>query len=158
MAEYFACWLKIPEECQEQLEQIVSDYDDFDWMLVGANPRIIEYIFNEVKWGELDFLDQLHEQGIPFDFSNDHSEDSRHISCRFTSDGEMILQDYFESDTRIEGNDFIRTIDLCTSPEEKLKFLNEQYMKLSNLLTLLPWDNQVEYGKLYRTRKLIEPS
>ena len=158
MAEYFACWLKIPEECQEQLEQIVSDYDNFDYMLVSTNPRIIEYIFNEVKWGELDFLDDLHEQGIPFDFSNDDSDDRRFIKCRFTPDGEMILEDYLESDTKIEAQDFIFAFESCKSSQDKVDLMNAYYMKLTNLINPLPWDNQVEYGKLYRTRKLIEPS
>ena len=158
MADYLCCWLKIPEECQQEFEKIVPDDHSKEHYLVDNNPRLIEYIFSEVKWGELDFLDDLHEIGIPFDFSNDNSEDARHIICRFTSDGEMILQDYLESDSKIEGSYLISSIDSCNSPEEKLQFINEQYIKFSNLLTPLPWDNQIEYGKLYRTRQLIDPS
>ena len=158
MAEYLTCWLKVPEEYKNIVEDMIPNEETYDSFVYKTEPRLFEFTFPEIKWGELDFLDQLHEQGIPFDFSNDDSEDSRHISCRFTSDGEIILQDYLESESKIQGSYFIRTIDLCNSPEEKLKFLNEQYMKLSNLLIQLPWDNQIEYGKLYRTRKLIEPS
>ena len=158
MAEYFACWLKIPEEFQEQIEQIVSEKYNYDVYLVETKPRILEYLFDEIKWGELSFLDDLHEMGIPFNFSNDDSDDCRFIKCRFTPDGEMILQDYLESDTKIDADTFIDEIDKCKTPEQKLDYINRLYISCSNILNHLPWDNQIEYGKLYRTRKLIEPS
>ena len=163
MAKYYTCWLHVPEECRKQLEQIVSkkyDYASDNAYLVNTEPRIFGYIFDEVKWRELDFLDDLHELGIPFNFSNDDNDPylKRIIKCRFTPDGERILQDYLHSEAKIDAECFIASIDECKTPEEKLNYINQQYMHFSNLLTSLPWDNQVEYGKLYRTRKLIEPS
>ena len=160
MADYDTCWLKIPEECKEQVEQIVSLNYQYNCYLVHNNLRISEYTFVEVKRGELDFLDDLHEQGIPFNFHNDNSDpdDRRFVRCRFTSDGEMILQDYFESETKISAEAFLYEIDKCTSPDEKLVYINKQYIRFSNLLISLPWNNQVEYGKIYRMRRLVEPS
>lgn len=138
---------------KEHGEQVGDIYDDMpDRSLDGAS-AIFE--FNEVNYGELEHLDQLQTLGIAYD---SHWEDGGEYtagtqSCRFNEAGEAIVKSIYD--------DEIGTIDLGPvsdaadiSLDEVIKVINAR----KDVLHVLPWDNQVEYGKRYLARKLIEPN
>jgi hypothetical protein len=127
------------------------DYESQDEYPNGE--QFIEFQFSEINHGTLDFLDKLQEAGIAFDSS--WSQGSEYgpgtTFCRFTAEGQVIKFDRYESEINPGMVGLMRLID---NPEA----LREAILQHHRETTPLPWDNQEEYGKLYRTKQLINPS
>lgn len=125
------------------------DYETCDEYFNGE--EFIEFQFDEINHGTLDFLDKLQEAGIAFDSS--WSQGSEYgpgtTFCRFTSEGEVIRFDRYESEINPGMAGLMRLID---DP----KALREAILDHHKATTPLPWDNQKEYGKLYRVKQLIK--
>lgn len=156
MAEYFTCQVEILNDSVKQFEDLIPNkYSDF---YTDTFEDFVIYYFEEVKWGELDFLDSVIDNGIPFTFYADQLDnDFRNIHVRFTEGGSCILQDNLKSDLMLDV-EYIVSMTLNTSDEEKLTFLNSVLNEYKDKVITLPWDNQIEYGKLYMARKLIDPT
>lgn len=110
------------------------------------------FCFYEVNYGDLQFLDQLMEAGIPFDSDWDAGSEygAGCETCRFTHDGEAIRKSF--------SNDYMnpdlgKLMALLDKPEETKAFILDHY----NNVTSMPWDDQVENAKVYRLRRLITP-
>ena len=112
--------------------------------------KFMEFQFDEINHGTLDFLGKLQEAGIAFDSSwNPGSEYGAGTTfCRFTADGQVIKFDRFDSEAHPDLSCLMKRID---DP----KALREYILEHHNHGTPRPWDNQEEYGKLYRARQLI---
>jgi hypothetical protein len=114
--------------------------------------RFIEFEFNEINHGTLDFLDKLQEAGIAFDSS--WAQGSEYgpgtTFCRFTAEGTVVRFDRYDSEAHPDLSCLMERID---NPVELREFI----LKHHESVTPLPWDNQEEYGKLYRTKQLINP-
>jgi hypothetical protein len=112
--------------------------------------KFIEFEFNEINYGTLDFLEDLQRAGIAFD-SNWSSGDEYGpgtMFCRFTPEGNTICFDRYDSDINPDINCLMRLID---DPEALRKVILDHH----KATTPLPWDNQEEYGKLFRAKMLI---
>jgi hypothetical protein len=130
------------------------EFFDFDPSCEYLNgEQFIEFQFDEVNHGTLGFLDKLQEAGIAFDSS--WAQGSEYgpgtTFCRFTADGQVINFDRYDSEAHPDLSCLMKRID---DPKALREFILEHY----NNVTPLPWDNQEDYGKLYRTRQLINPS
>jgi hypothetical protein len=114
--------------------------------------QFIEFQFDEINHGTLDFLPKLREAGIAFDSSwaagSEYGPGT--TFCRFTPDGEVIQFDRYDSELNPDMNCLMRLID---NPVALRNAILEHHKET----TPLPWDNQEEYGKLYRTKQLINP-
>jgi hypothetical protein len=115
--------------------------------------QFIEFEFTEINNGTLDFLDELQEAGIAYDssWSPGHEYGAGTTFCRFTADGQAIKFDRYDSEAHPDLSCLMTRID---DPKALREFILEHH----NNVTPLPWDNQEEYGKLYRTKQLINPS
>jgi len=112
--------------------------------------KFMEFQFDEINQGTLDFLDKLQEAGIAFDSSwaSGNEYEAGTTFCRFTADGQVIKFDRYDSEAHPDLSCLMKRID---DP----KALREYILEHHNKVTPLPWDNQEEYGKLYRARQLI---
>ena len=109
------------------------------------------FTFDEVNYGNLDFLDELEEAGIPFDSrwesGDEYGPGCR--TCRFNASGEPCRTEVSDEDRNPDLNTLLAKID--NHPELKQYILDH-----AKMVTPLPWENQVEYSKLYRAKKLID--
>lgn len=108
------------------------------------------FSFDEVNYGNLPWLDTLIETGIAYDSEWGHGAEysSGMEFCRFTADGELQRNSFDDSSKNPNLDTLIGLID---KPKELRKYILEYKDKIIPL----PWDNQEEYGKLYRMRQLI---
>ena len=113
-----------------------------------ANRTIYE--FSCVNQGTLPFLDQLETFGIAFDseWSEGNGYTGGCLSCRFTSEGEVILKTIYTGDDAVP---LFSLLPIINDHAAMVRII-EVYEKH---IEVLPWDNQDDYGKIYRTKKLI---
>jgi hypothetical protein len=120
----------------------------------GASSADTLYLFgfDEVNYGDLKCLPQLQAAGIAFDSSwergSGYSPGTK--SCRFTPEGECIIKEIYDGDQDPEMHELLKRINDYTQLKEYILNHREAH-------TVLPWDNQIEYGKIYRTLQLITP-
>ena len=121
---------------------------------------VIRFTIDEVNYGDLPFLEELQKLGIAFhqywESGSEYTAGER--SLRFTEEGVAIHRSFFQSDIADQVEDALAKYDPQLSDQE----LGAQFRLLCESIKAqtetLPWDYQVEYGKLYRTRQLIDPS
>lgn len=117
---------------------------------ITEGDELVSIYFDHVNYGHIDEQDKLTNSGIPYNYEwgngDDYEAGSKHI--RFTPEGELVHIEYYESEINppIE-----KLLELADQPEELAQYVR----KYSAENTPLPWDNQVEYGKIYRTRQLL---
>ena len=124
------------------------------------NEPVITYVggtcciaFNEVFYGELDGLAGLQKEGIPYNsyWQAGHGYSAGGEYVRFTTEGEMVKKTiYVEEETAIQIHKLLKVLDDHAA-------LKKVILDHQNFLTILPFDNQEEFGKRYRTKQLISP-
>ena len=109
--------------------------------------------FYEVNYGTLDFLDKLKAAGIAYESEWDHgSEYGPGVkSVRFTADGDVVEKEVYNSECSIDVHDLMALLD-------KPKKLKDLIKSTHQAVSVLPWENQEEYGKIYRAKQLINPT
>ena len=106
--------------------------------------------YHAVNNGCIEEQHELTKAGIPYNYEwgkgDYYTSGTKYI--RFTPEGELEHIEYCESDINppIE-----KLLELVPTPRELAEYV-QQY---SDELTPLPWDNQVEYGKRFRTLQLL---
>lgn len=125
---------------------------EFEVDHMSSDGGLSHFSFYEINYGNLPFLDELQNAGIAFDSCWDHGGDYGAGSdrCRFLSDGSVYR---FETSDEYLNPDLHMLMKLLDRPEELKAFIIEHYDKV----TPPSWDHQVEYGKLYKTKLLINP-
>lgn len=107
-------------------------------------------VFYNCNYGNLDFEKDLVKLGVAYTKSweagSDWGSGSDHI--RFTEHGEVINRTIYDADIGIR-------VDLLMPHIEDHEKLKKLIQKKAEYLYVLPWDNQVEYGKRYQARQLI---
>lgn len=112
---------------------------------------ITSYIFNEINYGNLQFLSKIRDAGIPYDSSwgdgNNYKSGSEH--GRFTSEGEFISKEFYDADINPDLNELLKLID---KPDKLRQAIldHKEKVTVSNLA-----DEPEQNGKLYRALKLI---
>lgn len=117
---------------------------------ISTSFEFSSFYFDEVNNGCIEEQDQLTEAGIPYNYEwgtgDNYNPGSKYI--RFTPEGELEHIEYYENEI---NPPLEKLLELVSKPKELAEYV-QQY---SDERTPLPWDNQVEYGKIYRTRQLI---
>lgn len=118
---------------------------------IGA-PNLSCLDFDEVNYGELWYLDQLREAGIAYEshWGNGSGYSAGKSICRYDDDGRYIVIDTCETP-------FIPLYllkNLLATPDTVIPYIEATIAAH----TYLPWDNQIQNGKRYRTWLLINPS
>ena len=110
------------------------------------------YDFSDVGYGILPFGKKLQKAGIAHDSSWESGSGygpGTH-SCRFTEFGDLVLQDIGDDQINPDLDALMALID---KPDE----LRQHILDHQKMFYVLPWDNQEEYGKVYRAKQLISP-
>lgn len=145
--------LYVPAELFEQAKEIAIKHDGEPSEEIILNDKVHYMGFEEVNYGELDCIKELQSAGIPYDM--EWAEGSRYEEgvqyCRFTETGDLTLKTVSRTDYYIQLSVLGKVIEEHNSLDavkDFLKWRNEAVNPPS-------WDNQVEYGKIYRTKQLI---
>jgi hypothetical protein len=112
--------------------------------------QFISYMFWEVNYGNLPFLDELIKLGIPFtshwESGSEYGPGNEHV--RFTPDGEIqrieIADEYLNPDL----DELLKRLD-------DHRALKDYILDHRDRITPIPWDSQEEYAKVYLTKQLI---
>ena len=106
--------------------------------------------FSGVNWGILQFLYELEEAGIPYDSQWDSGGEygSGMTVCRFTSDGERTVKEWEDKELGISTHTLLPLLN-------DLPKLRTLILEHHAGVTALPWENQEQYAKLFRARRLV---
>lgn len=121
--------------------------EDSDLIL---NSDYVTYTFYDCKYGELSFTDKLTELGIPHnrEWESGHEYSAGVETIRFTSEGKVQRIVIYDGSRRI---DIDTLVELINNYED----LKEYILTKQKENEVLPWDNQIEYGRIYMARRLI---
>ena len=108
--------------------------------------------YDEVNYGELDFLEELVNRGIAFDsdWSDGDNYGAGTETCRFNAEGECQRLTVYDSE---DSPPISQLLQLLESPDRLVDYIRNY----SASRTAWPFKNQIEYGKLYLARQLISP-
>lgn len=111
------------------------------------------HTFYEVNYGNLQFLDELQAAGIAYDSQWEAGSEYGPGCdyCRFTADGDVVLKSISDS---YQNPSLTKLMEKINNYEELRAFIIAHHEEVS----VLSWDFQEEYGKLYRTKQLIAPN
>jgi len=154
MSDRTRVYLTIADEHISYLKQIIQmpDYRnewDTDLESESDGKRTI-FNFEDVNYGTLDFLPELLARGIAYESSwcagDEYTEGTEY--CRFYEDGtSTVIQVYND-----EINPHLPTLmQLLDQPESLINLIKQHHKRV----TPPSWDNQIEYGKLYQTHRLL---
>ena len=132
----------------ETLDQAKSILPDDVEVTTGLS--LTTFFFHEVNNAYLQEQEELSKHGIPYNYEwgigGNYDAGSKYI--RFTPEGQLVHIEYYESEI---NPPLEKLLELLDKPKEIVQYI-QQY---SDDKTPLPWDNQVEYGKRYRTLQLL---
>lgn len=138
--------LRVHAEDVERAKEILGEY-----AFNHLDARWAYFEFSEVNYGELDEEQDLQEAGIPYDYQwgsgGDYGPGSRYV--RYTPEGKLEILNIYDGDLSPPAS---MLKELMGKPNFLARYV-DQYFKD---ITPLPWDNQLEYAKIYRARNLIE--
>ncbi len=136
-----------------QSEEAESLFDEEPGHLDESDDQYVEYYFDEVNYGNLDFLKELRDAGIAFDSEWDSGGDytAGTHSCRFTESGELIEKHIYDENLCPPLYELLRLIDDYPALKKFIEDFNDS-------VSTLDWDNQEEYGKKYLVMKLLDPN
>lgn len=111
------------------------------------------YEFYEVNYGTLSFLDKLQNNGIAYDshWQAGSEYGSGANTCRFTPEGDSVVKDICDSYERLCIYDLMEKLN---DYEALKKLITDRHDEIF----ILPWDNQEEYGKIFKLKQLINPT
>ena len=133
----------------EKAQELFSEgYESED--TIASDSLLYSWEFDEVNYGRLPFLGGLKTAGIAYDsgWDNGDAYSSGYASCRFSSEGELVQKDLYDNEDSIPLSVLTR---LLNEPET----LRQKILDTIQERTVLPWDHQEEFGKLYRMKQLI---
>lgn len=120
------------------------------WSDKFVDGQCTSFEYNEVNYGELEFLDALEKAGIAYDSDWEAGDEfpKGRKSCRFTAEGASEVKEVY--DTYRNPN-----IQALMARIDDFADLRQYILHHNKRVTSLPWDNQEEYGKRYRVKQLI---
>ncbi|MDH1236507.1 hypothetical protein [Stutzerimonas stutzeri] len=145
--------LYVPAELYEQAKEIAIEHDGKPVEENTAGKAVHFMGFEEVNYGELNCIKELQSAGIPYDM--DWAEGSSYEEgvqyCRFTETGDLKLKTINGSDYYIYPSVLEKVIEEHNSLDAVKDLLKRHHEAVDPP----SWDNQVEYGKMYRIKQLI---
>lgn len=148
MGDHTTVTLYVPSALKVQAESLF----DYAAAEAGEDPGdgLAYFVFDEVNYGNLEFLNLLGEAGIAYDSCWDSGDQhgAGSTCLRFDSEGNALYKDISDNNS----NPCIVTLLSLIDDHKKLK---EFILKHQEEQSEMPWDNQVEYGKIFLAKKLI---
>lgn len=138
--------LTVLKEHEALVQEVYKDEQEEAW----DGDTTVSFTFQDIDYGNLYDLAKLKEMGIAYDSQwlagCEYGEGCEYL--RFTPEGDPIFKEQYVSEKNPPLNDLLALLD---SPEK----LREYILAYKEKIAILPWDNQGEYGKIYRTKQLI---
>lgn len=148
--------LNIPLAHAEEVMALLREQQDLPNDQGPNDDETYNMGFEEVNNGNLVFLSELQRRGIAYNSSwgagDEFSEGTQYL--RFTPTGEAIKFDVY--DTELDVIPISKLDPVFHAPNGTVQDLLRIVQQHVAAITPLPWDDQVAYGKVYRTRQLIE--
>ena len=145
--------LYVPAELFEQAKGIAIKHDGEPNEEDTLNDEVLYMGFEEVNYGELGCIKELQSAGIAYDMDwakgSEYDEGVQY--CRFTETGDLTLKTVLGGDYYIHPSVLEKDIEEHNSLDAVKDLLKRHHAAVDPP----SWDNQVEYGKIYRTRQLI---
>lgn len=116
------------------------------------NTDVKDFTFDEVNYGQLEFRDALKKAGIAYDvaWEKGHEFGKGTEYCRFDEKGEAAVWEQYEGD---EDPPITALMERIDQPDELIKYIRSHHERHQ----YPSWDNQEDFGKIYRARLLIQP-
>lgn len=145
--------LHVPAELFAQAKEIAIKHDGEPHGEATDEDGVHFMGFEEVNYGKLDCIKELQSAGIPYDmyWAKGFSYEEGVQYCRFTETGALTLKTINGSDYYIHPSVLEKVIEEHNSLDA-VKDLLKRHHEATDPPS---WDNQVEYGKMYRARQLI---
>lgn len=121
------------------------------------------YAYDEVNYGDLtygddQFYERITNQGIAFDVDWKSGSDygSGCISARFNNLGILIKVQIYENSINLNINKLLSVIksDYRTVFQKYLE-MRKIILKHEKTILVIPWTDQIEWGRIHRTKLLI---
>jgi hypothetical protein len=156
MGDRTSVYLTIIKSQKELIEEFISGNfgtESYNTLDVANYPELITYYFEEVNYGELPFLNKLKEFGIAFTSNWESGAEfaGGNQYLRFDEQGDEVGICLYDNALNPQLYSLMQRID---KPAE----LRQYILDFKKDLEVLPWDNQEEYGKIYRAKQLIGAS
>ena len=136
------------DRVKEFLEKPDDEYAYFDEINAVS---LVCFTYFEVNYAELDHLDYLIKEGIPYNYlwNKGDEYDGGNEFCRFTSTGEVIHREWDDYDNNPDIDELLK---LVNDPNQLIHFIKEY----KEQHTIPGWANQIEYGKIHQLKEIIE--
>ncbi len=138
---------------EERVNKIATRHglgESWEKCIFNTDP-LSQALFPDMKYATLPFLPELKENGIPYILtwaSYDDVEAGQEF-CRYSENGELVSKEIDDSQW---DSISLSGVESCLDMPIALR----QYVKEQReYLTILPWDNQEEYGLKYVALQLI---
>jgi len=150
MGDRTFCRLSVQKDDVELVKQTLNRMGEVFNELDVSNHDIAYFDFHEVNYGSFFCEEELLNAGIPCDWEWQQGSEygPGTTTIRFDATGEKHTT---EVDDSKQNPDLDRLIALIDSPDELRTFI----LNHKEEVTHMPWDNQAEYKKLYRAKRLI---
>lgn len=136
---------------------------DTDWYEKTIFEEHACYAYDEVNYGDLThadkgFYERITSQGIAFDvdWQNGDEYGPGSITARFSNTGILIMTQIYEENINLNINNLLKTIrnDSKTVFQKYLK-MRKIILKHEDTISVIPWTDQIERGRIHRTKLLI---
>lgn len=139
---------------EEFIRELYANRDPFEDHFFNPNDDLVtQFTFDDVNFGELDDLDILEEQGIPYtvDWGNGDEYSRGSSSLRFDDNGNKISTTYYVEELSIPCLELVKILKSA----DPLTTIKERVNEMQRISTPLPWEDQDQNSKIYLTRKLL---
>ena len=145
---------------KEDLERIKNEpwfeYGEEDYEYSRDGVELVSIVHHEVNYGELPFLHELTARGIPYDvrWESGGGYTAGYGFLRFTPEGKARLIEYNDEDENPPLTKLLSlSHDLPDTHPLRQYLLQWQENRVPD-----GWENQEQYGELYRTLQLLDPA
>ncbi len=136
---------------KEHLDRVIEISDNsHEEIQESVEDNFTHLIFSEVNYGNLDFLYKLQDEGIAYTSEFDAGSDwsTGQDVLRFTPEGEARNTHIYESDYSPNLTELIEHSKSGGSIDSLIEKVRER-------IYIPPWDNQAEWGKIYRLKQML---
>lgn len=146
--------LYVPADLADQAREIITEcYAEPSEESEGVTEALHHFGFEEVNYGNLGGLGELQAAGIAYnsewDAGGEYGAGTQ--SCRFTKEGDAVVKTVYDDDIGISTFTLLPHIEYHAKLKELIQAHHEKVNPLS-------WDDQVENGKTYQLKQLIDPT
>jgi hypothetical protein len=157
MSNRVTTYLCVPKDVANEAERIARKLYFRPGDVRVRDDGVAEFMFYEVSYGNLPFLNELRQAGIAYDSSWETGEDisSGTYSLRFLPDGSAIEKSYYDDELQLDYDTLKSLVADHTDDDALAAAIRKETQYMAGLCEVPDWDNQAEYGKRYLAKQLL---